>query len=90
MGDGLWVCGIGKGATPPYAFLGGGWGLERPAAVCIFGRRPLPTKDGSLSCAQSCRPASLRETGAGVMLLLLEVGVSERVGEASDGKAICW
>ena len=76
VGDGLWLCGIGKGDTPPYVFLGGVWRLERPAAVCIFGRRP-PPKDGGLSCAQSCRPASLRETGADVMLLLVEVGVSE-------------
>jgi len=27
------LCGIGKGGTPPYVFLGVGWGLERPAAV---------------------------------------------------------
>jgi hypothetical protein len=48
-----------------------------------------PKKDVGLSCAQSCRPVSVRETGTGGVLSLLEVGVSEGVGEASDGSAIC-
>ena len=84
-----WMCGIGKGAIPLYVFLGGGGDWKGQPPYVFLGRGLSPKKDGGLSCAQSSRPVSLRETGAGVVSLLLEVGVSERVGEASDGKAIC-
>ena len=74
MGDGLWVCGIGKGATPPYVFLGGGGDREGPPPYVFLGGGLSPKKDGGLSCAQSCRPVSLRETAGGVSLSLVEVG----------------
>jgi hypothetical protein len=53
-----------------------------------FWAEASPPKDGGLSCAQSCRPASLRETGGGVRLSLVEVDVSG--GMVVVGKAICW
>jgi hypothetical protein len=70
-------------------YFWGGDGDWKGLLPYVFWAEASPPKDGGLSCAQSRRPASLRETGAGVVLLLLEVGVNERVGEASDGKAIC-
>ena len=69
----FWAGGGYWKCQPPYVFLGGGLS---------------PEKDGGLSCAQSYRPASLRETGDGVRLSLVEVGVSG--GMVVVGKAICW
>jgi len=71
-----------------YFWAGVGIGKAR-SRMYFWAEASPPPKNGGLSCAQSSRPVSLRETGAGVVFLLLEVGVSERVGEASDGKAIC-
>jgi len=56
----FWAGGGDWKGHPPYVYLGGGLS---------------PKKDVGLSCAQSCRPASLRETGGVVCLSLVEVGV---------------
>jgi len=55
QGMGVWD----REGHPAVCIFGRGWGLERPAAVCIFGWRPLPQKMEVLSCAQPSRPVSL-------------------------------
>jgi len=77
------MCGIGKGANQPYVFMVR-VGIGKACRRMYFWALASPPKDGGLSCAQSCRPASLRETGAVVMLLLLEIGVSERASGGSE------
>jgi hypothetical protein len=97
------LCGIGKGALPPYVFFRRGvgigkarrrmyfWvgvGIGKASRRMYFWAEVYPPKNGDLSCAQSCRPVSLRETGGGISLSLVEVGVSG--GIIVVGKATCW
>ena len=86
----MWGMGYGSRASPGWGmgyvwdrvgplrmyFLGGG-DREGPPPYVFLGGGLTPKKDGGLSCAQSCRPASLRETGGGVYLSLVEIGASE-------------
>jgi hypothetical protein len=69
-----------EGYAPAVCILGGGGDWKGPPPYVFLGGGLSPKKDGGLSCAQSCRPASLRETGDGVSWSLVEVGVS---GESS-------
>ena len=71
---------------PRHMYFWVGVGIGKARRRMYFWAEASPPKDGDLSCAQSCRPVSLRETGAGVYLSLVEVGVSEGMA----GKAICW
>ena len=73
----VWDGCVREGRPPPYVFLGGGWGLKGQPPYVFLGGGLSPKKDGGLSCAQSCRSVSLRETAGGLSLSLVEVGVSE-------------
>ena len=87
--DGGWaMCGMGvcDRGGPRHMYFWVGVGIGKARRRMYFWAEASPPKDGGLSCAQSCRPVSLRETGAGVYLSLVEVGVSEGMA----GKAICW
>ena len=81
--------GVGIGKARRRMYFWAGVGIGKASRRTYFWAEASPPKDGGLSCAQSCRPVTLRETGGGVSLSLVEVGVSGGI-VVVVGKAICW